>query len=169
MHRLARADRRLGGALRSAAAARPGVRSVATLAARGLGPAFRIGVAAAVANPRTRRAGVEAAIAAECAARLAALLRTRIGRERPGPRDDAGFPSRHASASAAIATVACLHAPAAGAVVAALAVAGSGARVLAGDHEPADIAAGAALGVAVGAAVAGAVGRLAPGPAATGR
>lgn len=150
MRRLARLDRRLGAAARAAAAAVPGAPGVARVGARAMSPGFRIVVALLIASRRRRALGLRTLAAAVSAAMLARVLRDRLGRRRPGARAEGGFPSRHAAASAAIATTVLPAAPGLGTALAAAAAAGGAARVVTAEHEPADIAAGAALGVGIG-------------------
>jgi undecaprenyl-diphosphatase len=153
MGRLTGLDRRLGAAARERAGRVPGLRGLAALAARALSPGFRIAVAAMIARPRTRRAGLEALACGVVAALAARALRDRLGRPRPGARRDGGFPSRHAAAATAIARAAGRHDPALGRALGSAAALGLAGRVVTADHEPADIVAGAALGLAVAAAV----------------
>jgi undecaprenyl-diphosphatase len=141
-------DRRAGARLRRAVAAVPGGRRCARLAAGALSPGFRLAVALMIARGGSRRAGLEALAASVGAATAARLLRDRLARRRPGPRDDGGFPSRHAAAATAIARAAARHHAGLGRALAAAAAVGLLARVASADHDPADIAAGAALGLA---------------------
>ena len=94
-------------------------------------------------TPGRRRAGARALAAAALASLAALALRDRLGRRRPGPRPEGGFPSRHAAAATAIACAVGRDDPAAARVLAAAAALGLAARVATGDHEPADIACGA--------------------------
>ncbi len=145
---LTRLDRRAGARLRAAVAALPGGRAAARLAAGALSPGFRVAVALMIARAGSRRAGLEALAAGAGAATAARLLRDRLARRRPGGRAEGGFPSRHAAAAAAIARATARRHPALGRALAAAAVVGLAARVASADHDPADIAAGAALGLA---------------------
>lgn len=147
IRRAAAADRAAGRSARAWADRHPRVATTATGASGGLGPTFRAGLVVAIALPRSRAAGIQAALAAEVAARLAGVLRARIGRRRPGARADAALPSRHAASASAIATIAMAHRPAPGALVAIAASLGMTGRVVAREHDPADIAAGIAVGV----------------------
>jgi membrane-associated phospholipid phosphatase len=149
---LTRLDRRAGAGLRRAADALPGGREAAVLAAAAMSPAFRITVAVMIARRGSRRAGLEA-LAAGVAAATARLLRDRLSRRRPGPRAEGGFPSRHAAAATAIAGAAGRHHRRLGRALAAAAGAGMLARVASAEHEPADVAAGAALGLAAARAL----------------
>ncbi|MFM8828800.1 MAG: phosphatase PAP2 family protein [Actinomycetota bacterium] len=65
------------------------------------------------------------------------------------PRNEGGFPSRHAASSTAIALVVARQRPVLGAAAILGAVAGLAARVAAADHDPLDVVAGAGLGAAV--------------------
>jgi undecaprenyl-diphosphatase len=154
MRRLLQLDRRLGGAVRRAVAALPGGPSWARVIARVMSPAFRLAVAAMILRRPTRATGLRCLGAGVAAGMAARLLRDRLGRPRPGGRTDGGLPSRHAAASAAIARTAALGAPRVGRAMAVGAAVGMAARVAAAEHDPADIAAGAALGLASARAVA---------------
>ncbi|HTI34230.1 MAG TPA: phosphatase PAP2 family protein [Miltoncostaea sp.] len=154
MRRLLQLDRRLGRAVRSLVGRLPGGRSTALVIARVMSPAFRLAVALMILRRRTRATGLRCLGAGVAAGMTARVLRDRLGRPRPGDRAEGGLPSRHAAASAAIARTAAEGAPRAGRVLAAAAVVGMVARVAAAEHDPADIAAGAALGLASARAVA---------------
>ncbi len=151
-------DRRAGARVRGAVAALPGGRRAAAVAAATMSPAFRLTVAVMIARPASRRAGLEALAAGVGAATAARVLRDRVARRRPGPRAEGGFPSRHAAAATAIAGAAARHHRGLGRVLAAAAAVGLLARVASADHEPADIAAGAALGLLAARALERAVG-----------
>ena len=144
--------------MRGAVAALPGGRRAAAVAAATMSPAFRLTVAVMIARPSSRRAGLEALAAGVGAATAARVLRDRVARRRPGPRAEGGFPSRHAAAATAIAGAAARHHRGLGRVLAAAAAVGLLARVVSADHEPADIAAGAALGLLAARALERAVG-----------
>jgi undecaprenyl-diphosphatase len=88
-------------------------------------------------------------VAGAAAATTARLLRDGIGRERPGQRDDGGFPSRHAAAATAISLAAGARQPVLGLGLGIVALVGSVGRIASAEHEPADIIAGAALGALV--------------------
>lgn len=155
-------DRRLGAGLRR----RYGSGSLGTagqVAALALAPAFRLAVAALIVAPRTRRAGAEALVSGTLAALAARAARDRVGRPRPGPRTEGGFPSRHAAAAVAIARAAGRVEPGLRLPFAAAAAAGLAGRVLTGEHEPADIGAGAALGWVADRTVEAAVASWGPG------
>ena len=154
MRRLLQLDRRLGGAVRRVVAALPGGTSAARVTARVMSPAFRVVVAVMILRRRTRATGLRCLGAGVAAGMAARVLRDRLGRRRPGERADGGLPSRHAAASAAIARTAATGAPRLGRAMAVGAVVGMAARVAAAEHDPADIAAGAALGLASARAVA---------------
>jgi membrane-associated phospholipid phosphatase len=155
---LTRIDRRAGARLRRAVAAVPGGRSAAVLAAAALSPGFRLVVALMIARPGSRRAGLEALAAAVGAATAARILRDRLARVRPGPRPEGGFPSRHAAAATAIARAAARHHRGLGRGLALAAAVGLAGRVASAEHDPGDIAAGAALGLAASRALEGVVG-----------
>lgn len=148
MGHLTRIDRRAGAGVRHAVAGLPGGRAAAAVAARALSPGFRVVVAVMIARAGSRRAGLEALAAGVAAATAARLLRDRLARRRPGARADGGFPSRHAAAAVAICGAAARRHPGLGRALAAAAVVGLAARVASAQHDPADIAAGAALGLA---------------------
>ncbi|MFN8124272.1 MAG: phosphatase PAP2 family protein [Thermoleophilia bacterium] len=165
--RLSSMDRALGTAAREAAARRPAAAAALAAAAETLSPAFRLVVAVLCARRATRREGAVALASGVAAALLARAARDRIGRRRPGPRDEGGFPSRHAAAACAITTAVAGGDRRLGAVMGTAAAVGLTGRVTHGHHEPADIAAGAVVGVATGLAVRRAArgfpGRRAPG------
>lgn len=146
---IARLDRRLGAAIRRSAGRHRGGARVARGVARALGPAFRLLVAGLLASRGGRQAGAEALVAAALAALAARGLRDALARPRPGPRADGGFPSRHAAAAVAIAVATGRRHRRLGAALGGAAALGLAGRVAAGEHEPGDIAAGAALGAAV--------------------
>jgi membrane-associated phospholipid phosphatase len=147
-------DRRAGAAVRAVVARVPGGARAARIAASGLSPAFRALVAVMIVRRSSRRLGLEAGAAAVGAALAARLLRDRLGRPRPGSRPDGGFPSRHAAAAIAIARAVARRHRAAGALVLGAALVGLAGRIATAEHDPADIAAGAALGVAAEGALA---------------
>jgi undecaprenyl-diphosphatase len=153
MRRLLQLDRRLGGAVRRAVATLPGGPSWARVTARVMSPAFRVAVAVMIVRRPTRATGLRCLGAGVAAGMAARVLRDRLGRPRPGGRADGGLPSRHAAASAAIARTAVDGAPRVGRAMAVGAVVGMAARVASAEHDPADIAAGAALGLASARAV----------------
>lgn len=150
--------------MRAAAARRPRPAAAARVAAGATSPAFRVAAAALALSPPTRRAGVRALVAAVAAATVARLLRDRLGRRRPGPRTEGGFPSRHAAAATAIVAAVSAGHPARGAALAAVAAAGLASRVATGDHEPGDIVAGVVLGLGVARGVRWAEHLVAPAP-----
>lgn len=160
MGTLAAVDRRLGQAMRARIGAHPAVDRAARIAAAGLAPAFEGMVAALVAERPTRAAGLRAGSAAVCGALVAKGLRDAIGRPRPGERAEGGFPSRHAAAATAIVRSigrSNRHVGRALGVVAAIGLVG---RIATGEHDPADIVAGAAVGGATEWAVAALSGQL---------
>jgi undecaprenyl-diphosphatase len=148
MRGLSRLDRRLGRALRARVGVVPGGVATARAIASAMSPAFRLAVAALILRRRTRAVGLRCLGAGVAAGTGARLLRDRLGRRRPGARAQGGFPSRHAAAAAAITRAATPGAPRVARALAAGAVLGMVARVACAEHDPADIAAGAALGLA---------------------
>ena len=153
MEALSRLDRRIGARMRGAAAAVPGAPAAARALAATMSPGFRIAVAAMILRRPTRVAGLRALAAGAGASLLTRALRDRVGRSRPGSRPDGGFPSRHAAAASAIAATAGRGGAPLGYVLGAAACGGAVARVVAAEHEPADVLAGAALGLAAAAAL----------------
>jgi membrane-associated phospholipid phosphatase len=153
MRRLLQLDRRLGRAVRRLVGGLSWGPSAARVTAGLMSPAFRTAVAVMILRRRTRPTGLRCLVAGVAAGVSARLLRDRLRRPRPGDRADGGLPSRHAAASAAIARTAATGAPRVGRVMAVGAVVGMAARVAAAEHDPADIAAGAALGLASARAV----------------
>jgi membrane-associated phospholipid phosphatase len=97
-------------------------------------------------RPALRRGGIEALAAGALAGSAARVARDWIARPRPGTRPDGGLPSRHAAAAVAIALIVSRRHPRLRPWLVLAATAGLTGRVVAGDHDPADIAAGAALG-----------------------
>lgn len=152
----------MGRALRRELARHPAAAEAADRAGRVMAPAFRGLVVALIAVPRTRRTGITAGAAAVAAAGVARVLRDRIGRPRPGVRTEGGFPSRHAAAATAIARATGRDHPFAGAVLLGAAAVGMVGRVQTRDHDPADLAAGAATGWIVAAVVTRAAGHVLP-------
>lgn len=161
-NRLSSLDRRAGRALREASSRAPGAPGAARVVAAAMSPAFRLLVAAMIARPAHRRAGLEALAAGTLAATAARIARDRLGRPRPGPRSEGGFPSRHAAAAIAIAGSVGHRHPTAGAVLGGLAAVGLVGRAVTGQHDPADLVAGAVVGAAAAVAVAAIAGRLSP-------
>lgn len=149
MQRLSRIDRRLGAAVRSSVAAVPRGPRAASAIAGTMSPGFRVAVALLIATRGRRGTGLRALGAGVGAALAARVLRDRLGRRRPGPRIEGGFPSRHAAAAAAIAATVARDDPPLGRMLGAAAVIGGLARIADAEHEPADIAVGTALGLAV--------------------
>ncbi len=149
MTTLARIDRQLGRAIRRAVAASAHGPSIADAFAGAVGPGFRLVVALLIARRSRRACGLRALAAGGAAATLARVLRDRLGRRRPGARPEGGFPSRHAAAATAIAASVVRQEPALGRLLVVAAAIGGIARVAAAEHEPADIAAGVAVGLLV--------------------
>ena len=154
MGRLLQLDRRLGHAVRRLVGSLSWGPSAARVTARLMSPAFRVAVAVMILRRRTRATGLRCLLAGVAAGMSARMLRDRLRRPRPGDRADGGLPSRHAAASAAIARTAAAGAPRVGRAMAVGAAVGMAARVAAAEHDPADVAAGAALGLASARAVA---------------
>ncbi len=144
-----RVDRRVGRIARGRVARVPGGPEGARLLADATAPAFQLLVGALVVLPGSRATGLRALAVGGTAAMVARALREGIGRERPGARDDGGFPSRHATTATAIALVVARDRPVLGTAALLAAAAGLAARVASADHEPLDIVAGAALGATV--------------------
>lgn len=159
---VARADRAAGRAIRRAFDDHPGAALVAGSAARAMSPAFRGLVALLIVRRGTRRTGVEALAASVLAATAARRLRGRIGRTRPGTRTEAGFPSRHAAASTAIARAVQRRHPLLGALVWAATAVGLVGRVQTGDHDPVDLMAGALTGASTETIISTFVGVILP-------
>jgi membrane-associated phospholipid phosphatase len=155
MQRLSRIDRRLGDAVRRTVAAVPHGPPAASAIAAIMSPGFRVAVAVLIARRGRRGTGIRALGSGVAAAVAARLLRDRLGRSRPGARREGGFPSRHAAAAAAIAATVGRGDPGLGRILGAAAVLGGLARIADAEHEPADIAAGTALGLAIASALAG--------------
>ena len=162
MQRLSRIDRRLGARIRRAVAGVPGGPPAAEALASGLSPAFRLVVAGLVARRAHRASGLRALAAGVGAATAARLLRDRLGRRRPGPRAEGGFPSRHAAAATAIAVTVIGRERGLGRLLLGAAALGGVARVATAEHEPADIVAGAALGILASGAVRRIAGSVGP-------
>lgn len=139
-------DRWVGHAIRARVAAVPGGTRVGRLAGDALAPAFQGLVAAMLTRPALRRNGTEALAAGVLAAGAARVARDRIARPRPGVRPEGGLPSRHAAAAVAITQVVSRRHPRLRPWLVLAAAAGLIGRVVTGDHDPADIAAGAAVG-----------------------
>ena len=139
-------DRMLGQAIRARVAALPGGVWAGRLAGDALAPAFQGLVAGMLARPALRRSGIEALAAGALASTAARVARDRIARPRPGARTEGALPSRHAAAAVAIARVVSRRHPGLRPWLAAAAGAGLVGRIVTGDHDPADIVAGAALG-----------------------
>lgn len=112
---------------------------------------------------RVFRAGLEGLIAHGAAALLTQILKHTIGRPRPrmthgggfefGPSFDSGldsFPSGHAAASFAVATVLARHFPSLRWVVFPLAALIAASRIWRGSHFPTDVMTGILIGVSVG-------------------
>lgn len=150
--RLSELDRRAGRAVRDVVGRRPEMLRAAQVGSAAFAPAFRIAVAAAVLGRDTRREGLHALLSAGTAAGVARVARDAIDRQRPGDREDAGFPSRHAAAGAAIAASASNGTGIGAALWLGMAL-GSACRVATGEHEVGDVVAGAALGALVAASV----------------
>jgi len=125
-----------------------------------MSPGFRIVVALLIADRARRITGLAALAAGVGGAMAARALRDRLGRRRPGERQEGGFPSRHAAAAAAIAVTVLRREPRIGVALVGAAVVGGVARVATAEHEPADILAGAILGAGVASGVNAVVDRL---------
>jgi len=141
-----RYDRRLGAFLRARLNARASVARVLAGAANTMSPAFRVLVAILILWRPTRRRGLRALVAAVLAALLAKRLRDDIARPRPGARIEGGMPSRHAAAAVAIASVLADRRRGTGLPLAVITALGLAGRLSTGEHDPADLVAGALLG-----------------------
>lgn len=141
-----RYDRKLGAALRAHVNARPSVARALAGAAQAMSPAYRVLVAIMIVWRPTRMRGVRALIAAVIAALLAKRLRDGIARPRPGDRTDGAMPSRHAAAAVAIASVLADRRRGVGPPLAIVTALGLVGRISTGDHDPADLVAGALIG-----------------------
>ncbi len=141
-----RYDRALGAALRTRLNARPSVARTLDGAAQAMSPAFRVLVAIMILWRPTRMRGVQALIAAVIAALLAKRLRDDIARPRPGERSEGSMPSRHAAAAVAIASVLADRHRGVGLPLATATAVGLMGRISTGDHDPADLVAGALIG-----------------------
>lgn len=139
-------DRRLGKAMRARADAVPGVSVTGRLFAESLAPLFQSLVTALIVRRESRSVGVTALVAGTLAASVARVARDRIARPRPGARSEGGLPSRHAAAAVAITRVVGRRRPQLRPWLAVVTVAGLTGRVVTGQHDPADIASGAAVG-----------------------
>lgn len=139
-------DRSLGRAIRALVAVIPGGTRAGRVAGDVLAPAFKGLVAGMLVRPALRPGGIEVLAAGTLAASAARLARDRIARPRPGIRTEGGLPSRHAASAVAIARGASRRHPRMRPWLFAAATVGLVGRVVAGHHDPADIAAGAALG-----------------------
>jgi membrane-associated phospholipid phosphatase len=143
---LERYDRELGERLRGRVGARRGLAELFGVAADVMSPAYRVLVLTLILWRPTRARGLRAFAAAVLAAVIAKRLRDAIRRPRPGPRPDGGLPSRHAAASVAIAAILVDRRSGLGLPVALITAIGLVVRVTTGEHDPADVIAGALLG-----------------------
>ena len=139
-------DRSLGRAIRALVALVPGATRTGCVAGDALAPVFRGLVAGMLVRPALRTGGIEVLAAGALAASASRLARDRIARPRPGVRTEGGLPSRHAAAAVAIARGASRRHPRMRPWLFAAAAVGLVGRVVAGHHDPADLAAGAAVG-----------------------
>ena len=149
MTAVAHIDRRVGSAIRRGVSAAAHGPAIAEAFASALAPGFRLTVTLLIARRARRGSGLRALAAGGAAATLARILRDRLGRRRPGARPEGGFPSRHAAAATAIAASVVHREPGLGRVLVVATALGGVARVATAEHEPADIAAGVALGLLV--------------------
>jgi membrane-associated phospholipid phosphatase len=150
---LGRYDRELGASLREQVSTRQRVHTTFGLAADVMSPAYRFVVLLLIVWRPTRAQGLRALIAAALAALIAKRIRDELARPRPGARSDGGLPSRHAAAAVAIATVLADHRPRLGLPMAMVTAFGLMGRISTGDHDPADVLAGALLGAVIGRVV----------------
>jgi undecaprenyl-diphosphatase len=152
--KLSALDRAAGHRVRAMVGDSPRLADAAKMAAAGMAPAFQLLVGVMIGRRGSRGTGLVALASAAAASLLALALRERLGRPRPGPRPEGGMPSRHSATAAAIATAIATRRSLLGIPAWAGLIVGGWARVVSGDHEPGDIAAGALLGMAVGGLVA---------------
>lgn len=143
---LTHGDRALGARLRGVLTRRTAVARTLECAARAMSPAYRLAVLALILWRPTRLRGLRALAAGVIAAMAAKRLRDEVSRPRPGQRDGGGWPSRHAAAAVAVASVVAERRPAIGVPLAVATGVGLLGRVSTGDHDPADLVAGAVLG-----------------------
>ncbi len=155
---LDRLDRALGARLRDRLAGRSRVGRALAIAADAMSPLYRFVVLVLILWRPTRVRGVRALVAAVSAALIAKRMREAIARPRPGQRAEGGLPSRHAAAAVAITGIVAQRRRGLGLPMAAITAFGLMGRISSGDHEPADVVAGAVVGGLV-ARVVGRVGR----------
>ncbi len=149
-----RLDRELGARMRGRVARRG--RFARTLAVAGgvMSPLYRIMVLALILWRPTRMRGIRALIGAVAAAMIARRMRDGIARPRPGVRAEGGLPSRHAAAAVAIAGIVAERRRRLSLPMAVITAIGLSGRISTGDHDPADVVAGAVLGGVVARVVA---------------
>lgn len=155
---LDRLDRALGARLRDRLAGRSRIARALALAADAMSPLYRFVVLVLILWRPTRARGVRALVAAVSAALIARRMRDAIARPRPGLRAEGGLPSRHAAAAVAITGIVAQRRRGLGLPMAVITAFGLMGRISSGDHEPADVVAGAVLGGLV-ARVVGRLGR----------
>ena len=155
---LDRLDRALGARLRDRLARRSRAARALAIGGDALSPLYRVVVVVLILWRPTRARGVRALVSAVCAAVIAKRMREAIARPRPGLRAGGGLPSRHAAAAVAVTGIIAQRRRGLGLPTAAITAIGLVGRVSSGDHEPADILAGAVLGGLV-ASVVGRLGR----------
>lgn len=151
---ISRLDRKLGASLRSRLAGRGRIARFLAVAAGVMSPVYRVMVLALILWRPTRMRGVRALIGAVAAALIARRMRDEIDRPRPGARPEGGLPSRHAAAAVAIAGIIAERRRGLGLPMAVITAIGLSGRISTGDHDPADVVAGALLGGVVARVVA---------------
>jgi membrane-associated phospholipid phosphatase len=149
-----RLDRELGASLRTRVAGRRRTARSLAIAAAAMSPVYRVVVVALILWRPTRMRGVRALVAAAFAALIARRMRNQLARPRPGARPEGGMPSRHAAAAVAIAGIVAERRPGLGLPMAVITAVGLTGRISTGDHDPADVLAGALLGGVVAGVVA---------------
>jgi len=149
-----RLDREVGARLRSRIAGRGRVARTLAVAGGVMSPVYRVLVLVLILWRPTRTRGVRALVAAASAALIARRLRDEIARPRPGVRPEGGMPSRHAAAAVAIAGIVAERRRGLGLPMGVITAIGLTGRISTGDHDPADVIAGALLGGIVARVVA---------------
>jgi len=149
-----RLDRELGARLRGRLGGRGCLARTLALAADAMSPLYRFAVLVLILWRPTRVRGVRALVAAVVAALIAKRIREGVARPRPGVRVEGGLPSRHAAAAVAIAGVIAERRRGLALPVAVITAVGLAGRITTGDHDPADVVAGAVLGGVVASVVA---------------
>jgi len=161
-----RLDRELGARMRGRVARRGRIARTLAVAGGTMSPLYRIMILALILWRPTRMRGIRALIGAVAAAMIARRMRDGIARPRPGGRAEGGLPSRHAAAAVAIAGIVAERRRRLGLPMAVITAIGLSGRISTGDHDPADVVAGAVLGGVVARVVARMGRSRSPAPAA---